>query len=77
MATHKNDETELMQDLETLGRKLQEAGKALVKETGNVMAAAAEDTLVVADDALVAARKQLAKVKTELKKRAAATHLTR
>jgi hypothetical protein len=71
----KDDGTQLVQDLEVLGRKLQEAGKALVRGTGDVMAAAAADTIVVADDALVAAHKQLAKVKAELKRRAAAGHV--
>jgi hypothetical protein len=61
MATKKLDVKELLKEVEALGRKVQEAGRAFVTNTSTTMRTAAEDTLDMAEDAIAAARKSLRK----------------
>jgi hypothetical protein len=68
MATKSMDKKELLKDLEAIGRKLEDVGRALVTTTGKTMKSAADETLQMAEDALISAQKNLKKVRAGMKK---------
>ncbi len=70
MPTARVASKDVLQDLKDLGRKIEDVGRKLATATGRNVKTAADATLDVAEDALVAARKRLAKVRAEMKKRA-------
>lgn len=70
MPTGRVASNDVLQDLKDLGRKLEDVGRKLATATGRNVKTAADETLDVTEDALVAARKRLAKIRAEMKKRA-------
>ena len=59
---------DLLADLKAVGRKLEDAGRALMTTTEKTVKSAAEETLDMAEDAVAAAQKNLKKLRAALKK---------
>ena len=59
---------DLLTDLKAVGRKLEDAGRALMTTTEKTVKSAAEETLDMAEDAVAAAQKNLKKLRAALKK---------
>ncbi len=69
MPTGRVAKDDVRKDLKDIGRKLEDVGRKLATATGRSVKNAADETRDMAVDALAAARKSLAKLRAEMKKR--------
>jgi hypothetical protein len=69
MPTGRVARDDVRKELKEIGRKLEDVGRKLATATGRSVKNAADETLDMADGALTAARKSLAKLRAEMKKR--------